>query len=186
MKNIGFYRSLPFCCTLALASACSGPRLAESLPAEQEEVALPQLANVPEHGMQLAEFAKTLTGVKYRYGGNSPETGLDCSGFIIYVFRETLGIHLPRRVADISRIGQEISRPDLQPGDLVFFNTQGDQYSHAGIYLGDNKFIHSPRSGKTVRIADMGLQYWTRHFNGARRLVGAGGNGFQGRLHQGL
>lgn len=179
MKNTWRCRSIFSCCTLALASACSSPRLADSLPAEQGDVALPQRANVPEPGMQLAEFAKILTGVKYRYGGNSPETGLDCSGFIIYVFRETLGIHLPRRVADISRIGQEISWPDLQPGDLVFFNTQGYQFSHAGIYLGNNKFIHSPQSGKTVRVADMSLQYWTRHFNGARRLVVAGSNRLQ-------
>jgi cell wall-associated NlpC family hydrolase len=126
--------------------------------------------------MEVAEFATTLAGVKYRYGGTSPETGLDCSGFIIYVFRETLGIDLPRRVADISGIGQEISRADLQPGDLVFFNTQGYKYSHAGIYLGDNKFIHAPRSGRAVHIADMNLQYWARHFNGARRLFATSHN----------
>lgn len=180
MKNTWWYRSLLSCCMLALASACSGPRLAESLPTEQGEVAWPQSENLPEPGMQLAEFAQTLTGVKYRYGGISPETGLDCSGLIIYVFRETLGIQLPRRVADISRMGQEISRSDLQPGDLVFFNTLGYQFSHAGIYLGNNKFIHSPQSGRTVRVADMSLQYWTRHFNGARRLVAAGSNRIQG------
>jgi len=114
--------------------------------------------------------AMELLGIRYRYGGSSPETGFDCSGFVNHVFREGLGLMLPRSSKEMSKSGQEISRSDLQPGDLVFFNTMRNAFSHVGIYLGDNQFVHAPRSGGHVRIEDLRDGYWMKRFNGARRI----------------
>lgn len=123
-----------------------------------------------ESGTEAALFAMAFTGVNYRYGGNSPETGMDCSGFVGYVFREAFDISLPRTSAEIEQAGMPIDASDLLPGDLVFFNTLGAAYSHVGIYLGNNRFIHSPRAGAQIRIENMQLPYWTRRFDGARRI----------------
>ena len=114
--------------------------------------------------------AMSLMGVAYRFGGSSPETGLDCSGFIQYVFRKSLRVNLPRTSAEMARVGRVIDRDELAPGDLVFYNTRGFQYSHVGLYLGGNKFIHSPRTGKSVEVANMSNSYWSQRFNGARRV----------------
>ncbi len=114
--------------------------------------------------------AMSLIGVKYKWGGNTPESGLDCSGFIRYVFQNTLNIALPRTALGMSRMGGTIDKGELKPGDLVFFNTLKRQFSHVGIYLGDNRFIHSPRSGRNVEVANMGDKYWTSRFDGARRM----------------
>lgn len=114
--------------------------------------------------------AMALIGIHYKYGGNSPENGLDCSGFVRYVFKEAWGASLPRTSEEISRLGQRIETQDLQPGDLVFYNTLRRTFSHVGIYLGDNKFIHSPAAGGDVRIERMDVGYWKKRFNGARRI----------------
>ncbi|SFN11773.1 Cell wall-associated hydrolase, NlpC family [Formivibrio citricus] len=114
--------------------------------------------------------AMGLIGVKYKWGGNTPESGLDCSGFVRYVFQNSLNIVLPRTSFNMSRIGDTIEKEELKPGDLVFFNTLKRQFSHVGIYLGDNRFIHSPRKGRTVEVANMSDNYWTKRFNGARRM----------------
>ena len=117
------------------------------------------------------EKALDLIGIRYRRGGTSPETGFDCSGFVSHVFKEGLGLYLPHNAKQISKTGEVVAKGDLQPGDLVFFNTMRRAFSHVGIYLGDNKFIHSPRSGETVRVEDMSESYWRKRFNGARRVV---------------
>jgi cell wall-associated NlpC family hydrolase len=114
--------------------------------------------------------AMDLLGIRYRRGGSSPEAGFDCSGFVSHVFREGLGLILPRSSKEMSTSGQEISREELKPGDLVFFNTMRKAFSHVGIYLGDNQFVHAPRSGGRVRIEDLRDGYWTKRFNGARRV----------------
>lgn len=111
-----------------------------------------------------------LVGIRYRRGGSSVETGFDCSGYVGYVFREHLGLELPRTTYEIARLGSKIVPEDLKPGDLVFFNTMRHAFSHVGIYLGDNRFVHSPRPGKAVRVEDMRESYWIRRYNGARRL----------------
>jgi cell wall-associated NlpC family hydrolase len=115
--------------------------------------------------------AFSVTGTPYRYGGNTPETGLDCSGFVRWVYKESLGVSLPRRSRDMSRVGISIDRSNLLPGDLVFFNTRGAAYSHVGIYVGEEKFIHSPSSGKQVHVAQMGDKYWQKRYQGARRIL---------------
>jgi len=114
--------------------------------------------------------AMDLLGIRYRRGGSSPEAGFDCSGFVSHVFREGLGMVLPRSSKEMSKSGQEVSREELRPGDLVFFNTMRRAFSHVGIYLGDNQFVHAPRTGGRVRIEDLNHSYWTKRFNGARRV----------------
>ena len=115
--------------------------------------------------------ALALLGVRYRFGGNTPEAGLDCSGLVKLVFQETLGLVLPRRSDDMSRYGQSVQMSDLQPGDLVYFNTMRLPFSHVGIYIGDRRFVHAPSSGGVVRVESMDLDYWMRRFDGARRLL---------------
>jgi len=114
--------------------------------------------------------ALSLTGIKYKYGGNSPETGFDCSGFVRYVFRQATDLTLPHGARAISQLGQSVALNDLQPGDLVFFNTLKSAFSHVGIYLGNNKFIHSPSSGGGINVVNMNDSYWAQRFNGARRI----------------
>jgi len=109
-------------------------------------------------------------GVRYKRGGSSPETGFDCSGFVKYLYDETLGLVLPHNAKAIAQQGERVEKAELQPGDLVFFNTMRRAFSHVGIYLGDGQFIHAPRAGKRVRVEDMTNRYWSRRFNGARRI----------------
>ena len=109
-------------------------------------------------------------GVPYRLGGSSLDTGFDCSGFVRAMFQQTVGLMLPRTADQQAAATQEIDRSELKPGDLVFFNTLRRAFSHVGIYVGDNKFIHSPRPGAQVRVEDMRVGYWSARFNGARRV----------------
>jgi cell wall-associated NlpC family hydrolase len=117
------------------------------------------------------DSALDLIGIRYKRGGSSPEKGFDCSGFVSHVFREGLGLYLPHSAKAMSKSGETIAKNDLKPGDLVFFNTMRHAFSHVGIYLGDNLFLHSPRTGGRVRIEDMSERYWTKRFNGARRVA---------------
>ena len=114
-----------------------------------------------------------LVGVRYRMGGNSIEAGLDCSSFVQMVFKESIGTYLPRTAREQSQIGEKIDLDELKPGDLVFFNTMRRAFSHVGIYLGDNHFLHAPRAGAEVRVESMKNSYWMSRFNGARRIIGA-------------
>jgi cell wall-associated NlpC family hydrolase len=114
--------------------------------------------------------ALDLLGIPYRRGGSSPESGFDCSGFVSHVFREGLGLILPRSSKEMSKSGEAISKDQLRPGDLVFFNTMRSAFSHVGIYLGENQFVHAPRSGGRVRVEDLRDGYWNKRFNGARRI----------------
>ena len=111
-------------------------------------------------------------GVPYRRGGNSVQTGFDCSGFVRAMYEQTIGLLLPRRAKEQAAATEAIDKKDLQPGDLVFFNTMKRAFSHVGIYVGEGKFIHSPKPGAQVRVEDMGHTYWQRRFNGARRVLG--------------
>jgi cell wall-associated NlpC family hydrolase len=120
----------------------------------------------------LASTALDLIGIRYKWGGNTPETGLDCSGLVRYVFQQVTGVTLPRTAKDMSRLGTEVAVTDLQPGDLVFFNTRRFAFSHVGIYLGDNQFIHAPRRGREVEVATLESGFWKRRFDGARRMAG--------------
>lgn len=119
-------------------------------------------------GADVVVSALALLGSPYRYGGRTP-AGFDCSGFVGYVYGETLGLSLPRRSEDIVRVGAELARDALVPGDLVFFNTLGRRYSHVGIFIGDGRFVHAPARGGRVRVERLADPYWTARYNGARR-----------------
>jgi len=124
---------------------------------------------------ELVVNAMGFLGVPYKRGGNSAETGFDCSGFVRAMYEQTVGLLLPRRADQQAAATQVIDKKELQPGDLVFFNTMRRNFSHVGIYVGDGKFIHSPRSGSEIRVEDMGVAYWKRRFNGARRVTSTEG-----------
>ena len=118
----------------------------------------------------LAVYALSFSGTPYKYGGTSPESGFDCSGFVGYVFKNSLGKQLPRSAEQISRVGERQKEEWLKPGDLVFYNTMNRNYSHVGIYLGRGQFIHSPSRGKSVSVVNMNEPYWRQRYNGARRI----------------
>ena len=119
---------------------------------------------------ELVMQAMGLLGVPYKRGGTSEEKGFDCSGFVRHMYEKSVGLVLPRRAEEQAKVTEEISRSELKPGDLVFFNTLKRTFSHVGIYVGDGKFIHAPRPGKAVRVDDMREAYWQQRFNGARRV----------------
>ncbi|WP_353234791.1 C40 family peptidase [Diaphorobacter ruginosibacter] len=120
---------------------------------------------------ELVSTAMGFIGVPYRRGGSSAETGFDCSGFVRKIYEQAKGMMLPRVAKEQAAATEVIDKKDLRPGDLVFFNTMRRAFSHVGIYLGDGKFIHAPRSGASVRVEDMSASYWQRRFNGARRVA---------------
>lgn len=130
------------------------------------------LQNIRDTASDLVLSAMNFLGVPYRRGGTSAESGFDCSGFTRHVFENSVGLLLPRRSRDQAQAPGllNIRRDDLKPGDLVFFNTMRSAFSHVGIYVGDGKFIHSPRTGSEVRVEDMREAYWTKRYNGARRV----------------
>lgn len=129
------------------------------------------LSDMASKASDVVMGALNMIGVRYRWGGNTPDSGLDCSGFVRYVFQDTLGRALPRRAEEMSRVGKKVCFADLKPGDLVFFNTMRRTFSHVGIYIGNNKFVHSPSTGSTVRVDELDDGYWEKRFTGARRIV---------------
>ncbi len=118
----------------------------------------------------LAAHAMTQLGIRYRFGGKSPETGFDCSGLVGYSANQSLGLKLPPRADDIAKFGDNVNRTELVVGDLVFFNTMGRKYSHVGVYIGEDQFVHSPAAGGVVRVENMNQRYWAKRYTGARRL----------------
>jgi cell wall-associated NlpC family hydrolase len=120
---------------------------------------------------ELVLYSMGLIGIRYVFGGRSPETGFDCSGLVRYVFDRVTGRSLPHTSYEMAGLGMQVSSTDLQPGDLVFYNTRGRRNSHVGIYIGDGRFIHAPSRGGRVHIANMTERYWVTRFNGARRLT---------------
>lgn len=124
----------------------------------------------PEHSEMLFRVLSSI-GVDYKYGGSSHSTGFDCSGLVAHVFREGYGVALPRNTYGQSQAGRPVSAEDLQPGDLVFYNTLDRPFSHVGIYLGDGRFIHAPKTGAAVRIENLKSTYWSTRWNGARRIA---------------
>ena len=132
---------------------------------------------------ELVVNAMGFLGVPYRRGGNTAETGFDCSGFVRAMYEQSVGQLLPRRAEQQAEATQRIDKNELQPGDLVFFNTLRRAFSHVGIYVGDGKFIHSPKPGAQVRVENMGVSYWASRFDGARR-VASGGNTLTNQTRQ--
>jgi cell wall-associated NlpC family hydrolase len=172
-----FMTLMVFLCSVFFATA------ANAAPAEtNEEVSrlltdgklmdrLGQVSNrVEATASQLVVGALGFLGVPYRRGGNSAEAGFDCSGFVRAIYQQTAGLLLPRKASDQAAATETIDKAELKPGDLVFFNTMRRAFSHVGIYVGNGKFIHSPKPGGEVRVEDMGASYWLKRFDGARRV----------------
>lgn len=132
----------------------------------------PAVASPDPEALDSPKFHALLAlGAQYRLGGRSPETGFDCSGLVAHVFERAWGVLLPRNARAQATIGKPIRQlQELEPGDLVFYNTRNSPYSHVGIYVGDGRFVHAPRSGKRVRAERLDSPYWRARFNGARRV----------------
>lgn len=164
------------CVMLALASASCAATPTTPVKSAEETLSSPTLTNQiddttwSEQAREVLLNALSLTGIRYKYGGNSPETGFDCSGFVRYVYQQAANLSLPHSARAISQLGKTIPKQELKPGDLVFFNTLKSAFSHVGIYIGNNRFIHSPSSGGGVRVEDMESDYWEKRFNGAQRI----------------
>jgi cell wall-associated NlpC family hydrolase len=129
-----------------------------------------QVTQVAQTASNIVVSAMGFLGLPYKRGGNSFETGFDCSGFVKALYEQSIGKILPRSAAEQAAQTTQISKDELQPGDLVFFNTMRRAFSHVGIYVGEGKFIHSPKPGAQVRIEDMSVRYWDSRYNGARRV----------------
>jgi cell wall-associated NlpC family hydrolase len=151
-------------------SATAQAATTQATPAAADGGARSFLSGMAGKAGDVVVGALNMIGVRYRWGGNTPDSGLDCSGFVRYVFQDTLGLSLPRRAEEMSRVGEKVSMSNLKPGDLVFFNTMRRTFSHVGIYIGDNKFVHSPSTGSTIRVDDLDDGYWEKRFTGARRV----------------
>lgn len=125
---------------------------------------------VPDELAREAAFlALSLVDTPYRYGGNTPQGGFDCSGLIVYVFRTVAGVALPRTVSALADVGASVRLAAVRSGDLVLFDTTG-RYTHAGIYVGDGRFVHAPSTGGTVRLDGVRARYWRPRFAGVRRV----------------
>lgn len=161
------------CAALGFASTALAQQASETTFARRAGATVVDAAHSAWQTAQgLTSYALGLLGVDYKFGGNTPETGLDCSGLVRYVFQQVTGVSLPRSAKEMSLVGEPIRVDELKPGDLVFFNTRRFAFSHVGIYLGDNQFIHAPRRGREVEVAVFDKRYWQQRYNGARRLVG--------------
>lgn len=155
-----------------LAQSATEPEASNRITSVASQLANTVTTSVVDGTESLINNAMQLIGVRYRWGGNTPQSGLDCSGFVRYVFNDTFGFLLPRKSAQMSQVGLEVRKDELRPGDLVFFKTMRHAFSHVGIYVGDNKFIHAPSKGKSIRVDDMTKAYWEKRYNGARRMEG--------------
>ncbi len=165
--------------TAAASATAASPSAAEALSRFLAEKGLVH-SDAGEGGLasQLRDKAGDMVitalnflGVRYQRGGDTADSGFDCSGFTRQVFERSLGLVLPRRADEQAKAAGlvEVGRAELQPGDLVFFNTLRRTFSHVGIYVGDGRFVHAPRPGGEVRVEDMRLVYWAKRFTGARR-----------------
>jgi cell wall-associated NlpC family hydrolase len=153
---------------LAVLPAVAAEETAETVIAAP--VASAASGNYLDSARELVIQALALIGVNYKFGGDSPDSGLDCSGLVSHVFHEVAGIVLPRNSLAMSKVGMKVGKSDLQPGDLVFFNTLRRPFSHVGIYIGGQRFVHAPSRGGEVEVSDLHNRYWQKRYNGARRV----------------
>jgi len=159
---------------LILISGCGafGPTVPAPVVTSSPQQPSPPTPSAPPRAERSEALLQALLalGLDYRYGGDSPVTGFDCSGLVAHVYLEAWRIRLPRNTAAQSQVGAPVSLAELQAGDLVFYDTQKRPYSHVGIYLGDGRFVHAPKAGARVRVESIRSAYWTQRFSGARRV----------------
>lgn len=169
---------LPFLIALLLAACSSAPQKISRGGSSGSENAWrtkpPGFPNFVDHSVGREEIsiqAMGLVGIPYRWGGNTPDSGFDCSGLVKYVLARSASVDLPRTTAEMSTRGETIEPDEIAPGDLVFFNTTGRPHSHVGIYVGKLRFVNAPSTGGTVRLDYLTNPYWARHFDGIRRMA---------------
>ncbi|QGZ61606.1 C40 family peptidase [Paraburkholderia acidisoli] len=169
---------LPFLIVVLLAACSSAPqRVARGGGASGENAwrtKPPGFPNFVDHSVGREEIsiqAMGLVGIPYRWGGNTPDSGFDCSGLVKYVMLRSASVDLPRTTAEMSTRGESIEPDEIAPGDLVFFNTTGRPHSHVGIYVGKLRFVNAPSTGGTVRLDYLTNPYWAKHFDGIRRMA---------------
>ena len=182
---LGAMQTITHAVILAVATICSVAAQASPVTAGDEldrflaeKGLMTQIGQVRQNVTQVTHKASELVfnamgfmGVPYKWGGNTSETGFDCSGFVRSMYQQTVGLLLPRKAEQQAAATEQIAKADLQPGDLVFFNTMRRAFSHVGIYVGNGKFIHAPKAGSHVRVDNLGGSYWQRRFDGARRVA---------------
>ncbi|PRY03535.1 C40 family peptidase [Paraburkholderia sp. BL25I1N1] len=168
--------------TVLLLAACAGaPQKTSSRAGSSVVVANgayhappPGFPNFVDHSIGREEIsiqAMSLVGIPYRWGGNTPDSGFDCSGLVRYVVSRAASVNLPRTTADMSGRGESIEPDEIAPGDLIFFNTTGRAHSHVGIYVGKLRFVNAPSTGGTVRLDYLTNPYWAKRFDGIRRVA---------------
>ncbi|BAN23068.1 C40 family peptidase [Caballeronia insecticola] len=170
---------LPLLVTVLLAACGSAPQQAARKPAASTAANRtfkppPGFPNFVDHSVGREEIsiqAMSLVGVPYRWGGNTPDAGFDCSGLVRYVVDRAASVNLPRTTADMSSRGESVEPDEVAPGDLIFFNTTGRPHSHVGIYVGKLRFVNAPSTGGTVRLDYLTNPYWAKRFDGIRRVA---------------
>lgn len=156
-------------CAAATLSACAGLPVGTAVDGTASPTA-GVVDGLPEPlAREVVMLALTLVGTPYRYGGNTPEGGFDCSGLIVHVFQGAAGLTLPRTVAQLASVGSVVPGTQMRSADLVFFHATG-RFSHAGIYVGDGRFVHAPSSGGRVRVEAVGTRYWAPRLAVIRRI----------------
>ncbi|MEC5386688.1 C40 family peptidase [Uliginosibacterium sp. H3] len=163
-------------CSLSVgAFAADEPAVQPQQPSKMQRYALgaQEVFSATKSGIEsLYDKSFSFLGIRYVHGGDGPsDGGFDCSGLVKKVFGDALGLNLPRTAAEMSKLGNRVNKEELKPGDLVFFNTMRRAFSHVGIYLGENRFVHAPSTGGVVRVESMDSSYWVKRFNGGRRLA---------------
>jgi len=175
---------ISICCCILLA-ACSSSQPLAPPPKQQASptnLIAPAVAPTPRNttdssgslsadAMEVVLYALGLLNIDYRFGGANPESGLDCSGMVSYIYRQATGIRLPHNAAQIAQLGREIGREQLEPGDLVFFNTRNKPFSHVGIYIGDEKFVHAPATNGQIKVSSLKNRYFAVRYEGGRRYL---------------
>ncbi|WP_287881151.1 C40 family peptidase [Aquitalea sp.] len=158
--------------TLALwLSACGTPprKTSQARPRPSQDKTLSAL-KADGAGREILMYTLGLLDLDYKFGGSNPEAGLDCSGMVSYIYQNAVGVRLPHNAAQIAGLARPVSNSQMQVGDLVFFNTMNRSFSHMGIYIGDNKFVHAPRTNSAIRVDRLDNSYFSARFEGARTL----------------
>lgn len=158
-------RSILLLPLVIVLAACSGPAVRQP---EQAETITQGPVRGSDKANDVVLYALSLLDTGYRFGGKNPEAGLDCSGMVSYIFERAAGVRVSGSAADIARLGRAVERQQLQPGDLVFFNTLGRPFSHVGIYIGDDRFVHAPKTNAKVRIDRLSDRYFAQRFEAAK------------------
>ena len=161
------------CASLLVLAGCGGskPQAHKPSPPPSQRAWPVVQADDPAAATSVLMRAIGLVGTPYRYGGNTPESGFDCSGLVTYVYRDMLDLRLPRTSRELAQVqGPKVEPRRLAPADLVFFGSKGN-VTHVGIYVGEGRFVHAPSTGGTVRLDHLDGPYWRDHYSGAKRVL---------------